>query len=282
MTAYNREKFIAEAIESVLASSYTNFELIVVDDCSSDNTVPIALGYEAKDSRVRVYVNEYNLGDYPNRNKAAGYAKGKYLKYVDSDDSLYPDGLNYCVQSMEDFELAEWAIIYPDASEKEFLLESKEAILSHFFNAPFLKAGPGSTIIRRDFFFSIGMYPTGYGPASDMYFNLNAASKGPVLVLKDIFLFYRRHADQEQSNQFSYLYNYCKYLKDALDNLDLHLSRAQINWLQKKRKRRFAVNITKYFFRTWNLHKTREAINKAEFSLSDYLTGIFHIGSNPV
>lgn len=58
MTAFNREKYIAEAIESVLASTYTNFELIIVDDCSKDNTVNIAKSYEQKDQRVKVYINE--------------------------------------------------------------------------------------------------------------------------------------------------------------------------------------------------------------------------------
>ncbi|MEO8414525.1 MAG: glycosyltransferase family 2 protein [Ginsengibacter sp.] len=85
MTAYNREKYIAPAIESVSASTYNNFELIIVYDGSSNNTVNIAKSFASIDHRVSVYVNEKNLGDYPNRNKAASYAKGKYLKYVDSD-----------------------------------------------------------------------------------------------------------------------------------------------------------------------------------------------------
>src|ERR1041384_7268362 len=93
MTAYNREDYIAEAIESVLASTYTNFELIIVDDCSSDNTVAIAKEYKAKDKRIKVYVNEKNLGDYPNRNKAASYANGDFLMYVDSDDKILTDGI---------------------------------------------------------------------------------------------------------------------------------------------------------------------------------------------
>ncbi len=66
MTVYNREKYIAEAIESVLASSYTNFELIIVDDGSKDHSVEIAQKYEAQDHRIKVYVNEQNLGDYSN------------------------------------------------------------------------------------------------------------------------------------------------------------------------------------------------------------------------
>ncbi|MEJ0081053.1 MAG: glycosyltransferase family A protein [Puia sp.] len=93
MTCYNREKYIGEAIESVLASSYSNLELIIVDDHSSDDTVNIGRAYAEKDNRVNVYLNEKNLGDYPNRNKAASYARGEFLKYVDSDDYIYPWGL---------------------------------------------------------------------------------------------------------------------------------------------------------------------------------------------
>ncbi|HEV2714429.1 MAG TPA: glycosyltransferase family A protein, partial [Terriglobales bacterium] len=89
MTAYNREKYIAEAIESVLASNFKDFELIIVDDCSKDRTAEIARRYTS-DSRVQVHVNEKNLGDYPNRNRAASLARGKYLKYLDSDDVIYP------------------------------------------------------------------------------------------------------------------------------------------------------------------------------------------------
>src|SRR5271156_3108445 len=103
MTAYNREKYIAQAIDSILESTYKNFELIIVDDCSKDKTVEIAKGYAQKDSRVKVFINEKNLGDYPNRNKAASYANGKYLKYVDSDDVVYPTGLEVFVNSMEQF-----------------------------------------------------------------------------------------------------------------------------------------------------------------------------------
>lgn len=279
MTAYNREEFIAEAIESVLSSAYIDFELIIVDDCSTDNTVAIAKGFELKDSRVRVFINEKNLGDYPNRNRAAGYARGKYLKYLDSDDKLYAGGLEYCVRCMEHNKEADWGIFYPRKIPGEFLLSSKEAIGRHFFLEPFLKAGPGGTILHKDFFMKLGMYPTAYGPANDMYFNLLAGSKGNVLVLKDIFLFYRRHDKQEQSNQYSYLYNYCKYLKDALKNLDLPLTKRQINWLQKKRKRRFSVNMINYFLKTGNIKKTKEAINKAEFSFKDFLSGIFHFDS---
>jgi glycosyltransferase involved in cell wall biosynthesis len=281
MTAYNREQYIAEAIESVLHSGYENFELIIVDDCSVDNTLSIIQGYERQDSRVKVYRNEKNLGDYPNRNKAATYARGKYLKYVDSDDKLLPGGLRYCVELMEDHPDADWGILFPGELSHEHVLSPRGAIEFHFFRDPFLKVGPGGTILNRHYFNKIGTFPVLYGPANDMYFNLLAASKGNVLLLKDIFLYYRIHEGQEQNNAYSYLYNNCRFLKDAFRDLNLHLDAKELQWLQLKRKRRFAVNITRYFLQTRNVSKTKEAFRRAEFSFRDFMTGIFHISRSP-
>jgi glycosyltransferase involved in cell wall biosynthesis len=120
MTAYNRERYISEAIESVLNQSYKNFELIIVDDCSSDKTVEIAKQFELKDSRVKVYINNINLGDYPNRNKVASYATGKYLKYLDSDDVMYSYCLDVMVSAMERFPEAAFGLSSID-EEKHFL-----------------------------------------------------------------------------------------------------------------------------------------------------------------
>ena len=88
MTAYNRADYIAASIESVLAQTFTDFELIVVDDHSSDATTAVVQRYLG-DPRVRLVVNERNLGDYPNRNHAATFARGEFMKYHDSDDLLY-------------------------------------------------------------------------------------------------------------------------------------------------------------------------------------------------
>ncbi len=103
MASYNSEDYIAVAIQSVLKSTYKNFELIITDDNSTDGTYAIAKAYEAKDNRVKVIRNAENYGDYPNRNQAASYATGKYLKYVDHDDYIYPYGLEQLVYYMEQF-----------------------------------------------------------------------------------------------------------------------------------------------------------------------------------
>lgn len=159
MTAYNREKYIAEAIESVINQTYFNWELIIVDDCSQDKTVEIAKKYEAKDKRIKVYVNEQNLGDYPNRNKAASFAKGEFLKYLDADDLLYPHSIHAMVHAMLCHPTAAYGFCVNSANDTlryPILFNSRQAFKKHFFQGGFFYAGPGGAIIRKNYFFRVG------------------------------------------------------------------------------------------------------------------------------
>lgn len=275
-TSYNREDYIAEAIESVLSSTYTNLELIIADDCSKDKTVEIAKSYEAKDQRVKVYVNEKNLGDYPNRNNAATRAAGEFLMFVDSDDMILKDGIEKCVAAITHFRGANFGMYSFDKQLKSFELESEAALRKHFFKKSFLTVGPGGTIIRRSFFEQIKGYPEKYGPANDMYFNLKACSYSKIVMLPFEFLFYRLHEGQEQKNYFSYLHNNYSFFKDALNHLNLPISKSECKWLDKKNKRRFLVNICKFYFKEYNLGKTRDAIKKTGFGFKDALEAVFH------
>jgi len=85
MPAYNREKFIAESIESTLSQTYENFELIIIDDGSKDQTVAIAKKY-LDDPRVSIIENPKNMGIASTRNRAIRSAKGEYIAMLDSDD----------------------------------------------------------------------------------------------------------------------------------------------------------------------------------------------------
>lgn len=228
MTAYNREHFIGEAIESVLASTYFNWQLIIVDDCSTDRTVEIATRYTKQDVRIERYINDYNLGDYGNRNKAASFARGKYIMNVDSDDKIFENGIERCVNIMEQFTDVEFGMYHYLGTELK-KMTSENAIRRHLLDRPFLAIGPGGTIIRRHFFERIKGYPEKYGPANDMYFNLKACSHTPVMMLPFEFYFYRRHASQQINDHFKYLcYNF-SYMKDALNELNLFLTTPEKN-----------------------------------------------------
>lgn len=276
MTAYNREKYIAEAIESVLNSTYTNFELIVVDDCSQDTTISIAQNYASQDSRIRVYQNKSNLGDYANRNHASTFAMGSYIMYVDSDDKIYPFSIEYCLHEMLKDLAVDMGLYYPNEDLHGKDMIGSQSIPYHFFSKPFLTVGPGGTMLKRSFFEKVEKYPIKYGPANDMYFNLKAAVFGKIKFFSKDFLFYRIHEDQEKNNKFSYLYNNYSYMRDALAMLPLPLTGSEKKFLERKNKRRFAVNLVKYYYKTLNFSKTLEASRKAQFSLKDAMEGIFH------
>lgn len=199
MTAYNREKYIGEAIESVIASTYKNWELIIVDDCSSDRTVEIARSYEVKDDRIKVYINEKNLGDYPNRNRAASYAKGKYLKYVDADDLIYPYGLEIMVDNMERFPESGWGLMSLSQDSRRmypFQLSPPEIYNRHFFHSSVFHKAPLSSVIKADTFQEIkGFKPVRHYGDMDMWMRL--AMKYPVVLMQEGLVWWRAHDDQE-------------------------------------------------------------------------------------
>lgn len=199
MTAYNREQYLAEAIESVLASTFTHFELIIADDCSTDRTVEIAKSYASRDSRVSIHINEKNLGDYPNRNRAASLASGRYLKYIDSDDYIYPHGLAVIVNMMEQFPEAALGIgsLPEDAGRPyPFQLLPREAYRRHYLEAPLFMSAPLSTIIKRKFFDAVGGFP-GKQMVGDFELWHILAARYPILLMPAGLVWCREHGEQE-------------------------------------------------------------------------------------
>ena len=93
MAAYNTEKTIEQAINSVLSQTYTNFELLVVNDCSTDRTAELVKSIAAKDSRVRLISNVKNSGVSYTRKHGLEEAKGSWIAILDSDDAWAPKKL---------------------------------------------------------------------------------------------------------------------------------------------------------------------------------------------
>ena len=202
MTAFNRSNFVAQSIASVLESTFHDFELIIVDNCSTDDTVAIARGYEKADDRVRVFQNESNVGDFPNRNRAAEHARGTYLKYVDSDDLIYPHGLDVMVRCMRDFPEAGLGLsAVPDiAGPCPRALTPVEAYREHFFRSDLLSRAPGSTIIQRTAFQAVGGF-SGQRYIGDPELWLKIARRYDVVKMPMDLLWDRQHPGQEQRTQ---------------------------------------------------------------------------------
>lgn len=100
MPSYNTDRFIAESIESVLQQTYTNWELIIVDDCSTDTTRTVLNNY-IHDRRITVIINTDNQGAAYSRNLALKQARGRWIAFLDSDDIWFPEKLEKQIDFME-------------------------------------------------------------------------------------------------------------------------------------------------------------------------------------
>lgn len=101
MPAFNSARFISDAIESVVFQTYTNWELLIVDDHSSDETTKVVEQYVHKDGRIKLTSNRTNLGSAKSRNKALAMARGRFLAFLDSDDRWRSDKLHLQLHFMQ-------------------------------------------------------------------------------------------------------------------------------------------------------------------------------------
>lgn len=101
MPSYNTGRFIEETIRSVLAQTYSNWELIIIDDCSTDNTDDVVKEF-LSDTRIVYVKNECNSGAAISRNRALQMAKGRWIAFLDSDDLWSPDKLEKQINFMEE------------------------------------------------------------------------------------------------------------------------------------------------------------------------------------
>ena len=199
LTSFNRAAFVAASIESVLQQTFGDFELLIVDDCSTDGTLDIVRDYERRDSRIRVVCNERNLGQFPNRNRAAELARGELMKYHDSDDLMYP----HCLHVMVSMLLAEpragfglsKGTVWP-GGPCPMLLTPRMAYQREFFGQGMFSCGPAGAIFRTDTFRRLGGFED-VGVPSDALFWMRACTTEHVLLLPADLFWYRVHPQQE-------------------------------------------------------------------------------------
>lgn len=100
--SYNCASFIGETIESIQAQTYTNWELLITDDCSIDNSLDVISSFVKKDPRIKLLILDKNSGAGIARNNSIKAAKGRYIAFCDSDDRWYPEKLEKQLKFMQD------------------------------------------------------------------------------------------------------------------------------------------------------------------------------------
>lgn len=127
MPSYNTSKYIEDSIRSVLSQTHKEWELLIVDDCSEDNTDEIIAPY-LKDTRIHYLKNEKNMGAALSRNRAIREAKGKYIAFLDSDDTWRADKLKKQIQFMK---TNNYAFTFTD-----FIIRMNNKLLPYVYTGP--------------------------------------------------------------------------------------------------------------------------------------------------
>jgi len=196
MPNYNCEKYVWEAIESILNQSFTDFEFIIVDDWSTDNSWEIIQEYAKKDDRIVAVRNEKNLKICKTLNKAIGLAKWEYIARMDSDDISINDRFEKQVEFLDknlEVAIVWWTMEIMDEngkvySKREYNLTDEEIRKKIFRYSPFCHP---VIMIRKSIFDKSGLYDHNlvYSEDYDLYFRIWMYSK--FANLSDILIKYR-------------------------------------------------------------------------------------------
>jgi len=236
MTVYNAEKFIRDAIESILVQTFSDFELIILDDHSTDNSYAIIKEYAKRDNRILVLHNEKNLGISESRTKCVKSAKGKFIAIADADDISVPTRfekqLNY-LEGHKDYgvvggflELFDSetgkTIAYRRYHKDDIKLRNRIFIYSPI-------AQPAS-MIRKEVFDNIGFYNPEYPPVEDLDIWFRLGTKYKFANIQEVLIKYRVHRNSATiknmhrvkyltlkiRKKYMYEYNYhCTFLDKA-------------------------------------------------------------------
>jgi glycosyltransferase involved in cell wall biosynthesis len=199
VTVYNRAPYLAASLDSVLASGFGDFELLVLDNRSTDGSLDIARDYQGRDSRVRLIQNETNLGQFGNRNRVLELVETKYFKYHDSDDLLYPHGLGTFLRCLQAAPEADFALSSGWAWEggpAPMVLKPRDAYRREFLGRGMFFCGPASALFKTESFRFVGGFED-RGAASDYLFWLRVCRVLTVALAPADLFWYRIHPSQE-------------------------------------------------------------------------------------
>lgn len=204
--AYNNEDYISETLDSILAQTYQNLEIIVVDDCSKDGTYGVLQEYAAKDARFSIYKNEQNLGMSGNWNKALSLTKGEFIRLMCADDLLVPDCIEKEIKAFNENPSA--VLVESDSRlvdlerkskgfykryRKKGLVDGKRILKAGLFNKDYFGA-PQANLMRRSAYEKTGGIDSNFTYIVDYDFFAQIAVQGDIFIIREFLNEFRvRH-----------------------------------------------------------------------------------------
>lgn len=238
---YNGSQYIEKCIESCLAQSYRNIEIIVCDDCSSDSLLNVLNPYLKKDCRITFYQNEKNLGLVGNWNKCMNYASGEYIKWLFQDDWMDVNAIEEFVEIANkgyDFIVSKRNFILNElATDEDKMYYSKKVkTLENYFNQdeigcyfPTSKikdivvsnialnfiAEPSLIFFKRTLIKEVGLYDHLFHQICDLEYNMRLASKVGVYVLNKPLCHFAIHAQSTTNSNVNNKYFQLRFIEQA-------------------------------------------------------------------
>lgn len=206
MCSYNRAGYLPQAIDSVLAQTFHDFELIILDDASTDNTEEVVSSYASKDQRIRYIKHPSNLGLAKNRNAGLSEARGAYIAILDSDDlwndpSKLSNQYSFLDQNLHCAVIGTFAEVIDDAGTVKgtYLFETTDAqirkkmlLRDQIINS--------SALFRKDAAVEAGGYDNDLAPAEDYDLYLRIGKKHTFANLPECMTRYRIHSANTSSH----------------------------------------------------------------------------------
>jgi len=205
MPVYNAEKYIRKAINSMFQQSYPDFELLIIDDCSTDSSMKIV--DEFKDKRLRIIRNLQNKGIAYSRNRGIDESKGEYIALMDDDDIAIVNRLEKQVCFLDETSNIDvvGGAFQVINEQDEIIKTSKNTPLN---NPRYIKAylmlydavANGSAMFRKEFVNKFDIrYQDNYLGMEDYRFWIDCSLNGNITNLEDVFLLWRNHGSNESS-----------------------------------------------------------------------------------
>jgi glycosyltransferase involved in cell wall biosynthesis len=238
MGCHNGEKYLDDAIESILNQSCSDFEFIIIDDASTDSSWQKILGWKSRDQRIRPYQNDHNLGLAATLNRALTHANGRYIARMDADDISLPERFARQVEVLEGRNVqicGTWTRSIGRLRSRVTCYPTRhEEIRAHlFFQSPF--AHP--TVMLHARLYENFKYREDAGIAEDYDLWVRMSSQAVMANIPEVLLLYRVHKGQVSEGSRLKQANYAArvremYLNQAginVDNEDREMAR-QFRW----------------------------------------------------
>lgn len=218
MPTFNSEKTVADSLKSILSQSYSNWELLITDDCSTDNTFSIISSFAASDKRIKVFLNETNLGAGVSRNNGINKATGRFIAFLDSDDIWHKDKLEKQISFMLSHNYVFTYTGYQKISSSGDLLSEIHPINKVNYSELLKSNVIGCLTAIYDVSVLGKMYMPTIRKRQDMALWLSILEKIDFAYCLDgIYAYYREGSNTLSSNKFKIIFSqwdfYRKYLK---------------------------------------------------------------------